>query len=639
MTTAEPRADITPAGEVLSVSELISDVLLDADCDVVSNVRYQFGDDNAVDALGSFTQNGSILPFESGIILATHQVSNAAMSRDLSNNDRNKVKKAVGDPDLNAVLEDLNSDRYNAFKHTSVVEFDYVPVVDTLTFEYLFASDIYELSCSYKCREAGGMAAIFITDLTTGEIENVALVPGSQDPVATSTIRNTKGYQWDGFDCQDANPQFFWKNYYYTIDNPFEAPVNYSGLSVGMKTVPYKVEPGRKYHIKIGVMDLCDDPHHGTALFLSSSSFSNLPEIDLGEDRLLAENNGICYGEPYVIDSGVGYIKDYEELTTAIEWYLDGELLPGETKDQLTVTRAGDYTVVLRFIDLNCEVSDSVRIEYYPSISSIVNPPETVGVCRTSLQDVAIVFEDIEADMFRQSGKEIYTTAYFSALEDAVLGENAFVDKLYYNLGKEPQLQTVYIRVEDIQTGCNEVFELHIQPEEGAVPDQPSDVSVCAEYVFPQINDNQYYYTEPGGQGEEYKVGDVLAEPGEHTIYLLQVNSEQGCYEQTAYQVNITAPVRADIFEDKTLSCEYYELKPLSEYNQYFTEPGGNGDKLYPGMQIFERKTVYVYASSGDGICTDQSSFTIDYEDCPIPRGISPNNDGLNDVFDLSPHG
>src|SRR5690606_38977790 len=122
-------------------------------------------------------------------------------------------------------------------------------------------------------------------------------------------------------------------------------------------------------------------------------------------------------------------------------------------------------------------------------------------------------------------------------------------------------------------------------------------------------------------------------------IYLLQINNEEGCYEEIAYKVKITAPVVADVFEDKTLSCEYYELKPLSEYNHYFTEPGGNGDELYPGRQILEKQTIYVYASSEGGLCTDESSFTIDYEDCPIPRGISPNNDGLNDVFDLTPHG
>ncbi|TDS52157.1 gliding motility-associated C-terminal domain-containing protein, partial [Myroides indicus] len=70
-----------------------------------------------------------------------------------------------------------------------------------------------------------------------------------------------------------------------------------------------------------------------------------------------------------------------------------------------------------------------------------------------------------------------------------------------------------------------------------------------------------------------------------------------------------------------------------------FEEPGGNGRELQPGTLISAAQTIYVYASSDNGLCTDESSFTIDYEDCPIPRGISPNGDGKNDTFDLSLHG
>ncbi|MBW3520507.1 gliding motility-associated C-terminal domain-containing protein, partial [Flavobacterium sp. NKUCC04_CG] len=37
--------------------------------------------------------------------------------------------------------------------------------------------------------------------------------------------------------------------------------------------------------------------------------------------------------------------------------------------------------------------------------------------------------------------------------------------------------------------------------------------------------------------------------------------------------------------------------------------------------------------------CTDQSQFTITYQDCSIPKGISPNGDGFNDSWDLGKHG
>ena len=58
-----------------------------------------------------------------------------------------------------------------------------------------------------------------------------------------------------------------------------------------------------------------------------------------------------------------------------------------------------------------------------------------------------------------------------------------------------------------------------------------------------------------------------------------------------------------------------------------------------PGSGSDDSRTIYVYTSSEDGLCVDESSFTVKFEDCPIQKGLSPNGDGLNDSFDLSPHG
>jgi gliding motility-associated-like protein len=38
-------------------------------------------------------------------------------------------------------------------------------------------------------------------------------------------------------------------------------------------------------------------------------------------------------------------------------------------------------------------------------------------------------------------------------------------------------------------------------------------------------------------------------------------------------------------------------------------------------------------------VCYDETNFLITYNDCPIPKGFSPNGDGVNDSFDLSQHG
>src|SRR5690554_7508792 len=59
--------------------ELVKDVLVRSKCDLVSNVRYQYGSgvpaSNAIMAAGYFERNGSDFPFDDGIVLATHKAS------------------------------------------------------------------------------------------------------------------------------------------------------------------------------------------------------------------------------------------------------------------------------------------------------------------------------------------------------------------------------------------------------------------------------------------------------------------------------------------------------------------------------------------------------------------------------------
>ncbi|TDS51241.1 choice-of-anchor J domain-containing protein [Myroides indicus] len=627
--------EVSAAGEKYTTEELIKDVLISSNCDLVSNVRYQNGRGNVeaqqLITVGYFDQNKSFFPFESGIVLSTNEVEYIpgpykGYIAPRGDNDY----RWTGDKDINDAINDAGGGP-SQDKRVTQLEFDFIPVKDSIHFEYLFTSNSYHHSCGQACN-VGALFAAWLIDTTTGEGQNLAKISGTDIPISLNTIRDSKK---SGVSCTSSNPNLYWKHYDNNQDNPLEAPIDFVGFTKPMKSETVIVIPGRKYHIKLAVMDFCTTIEHSSAVFFKAGSF-DLGSLDLGPDWLVEAGTALCGGESRILRSGIG---ESEEFKTEIEWYRNGELLNGENKPDIEIKESGNYELKIKFVELGCESVGSINIEMYPAISEVVHQSESIVVCQYSLQETLIDLTTVESIMFKDVERSDYTTEYYKTIEEAEASENAISNVENYALGKEPQAQTVYIRVESMITGCQEIFELHIQPEQGAIPDKPSDVSICAEYVFPQVNGDQYYYIEPSGQGQEYKTGDVLTEPGEHTIYVLQINNEEGCYEEISYKVNITAPVTADIFEDKTLSCEYYQLKPLSEHNQYFTEPGGNGDKLYPGRQILQGQTIYVYASSKDSLCSDESSFTIDYEDCPIPRGISPNGDNLNDVFDLTPHG
>ncbi|TDS57884.1 choice-of-anchor J domain-containing protein [Myroides indicus] len=633
ITTSEyTPIEVSPSGQRYSVEELVKDVLIRSNCDLVSNVRYQVGNGSpatkSVNTLGYFNKGKgkSIFPFEEGIVLSTSQVQYVPGPYTTSNKGTNP-HRWTGDKDINDAIADAGGGP-RSDKRVTQLEFDFIPILDSIHFDYLFASNSYMNGCTYTCQN-GALFAAWLIDTTTGEGQNLAKIKGTNTPIALHTI-------WDsekilGTNCS-SNPELFWNNYSSGSSNPIDAPFNFSGSTIGMSSETVHVVPGRQYHIKLAVMDFCPTASHSSAVFFNAGSF-NLGNLDLGADLLVETNNALCGGECATITSGLS------TEGIAIKWFKDGVLITGEEDSELEVCESGLYRVEGYQAEIDCTVIGEIKVEIYPSISEVVNAPKSIEACRYSLSGQVLDLSVVEEEMFLGiENTEGYTTKYYLTEKGAVeaLAEDEM--DLEYQIDGE-EIRTVYLRVEDLHTGCYEIFSFSINVSRGEVPAQPENASVCAEYVFPQVNGDQYYYTEPGGQGKEYKVGDLLAESGEHTIYLLQANNDEGCYEETAYQVKITAAVTADIFESETLSCEYYELKPLSEYSQYFTGPEGQGIELYEGMQVLQGQTIYVYASSDDKECTDESSFTIDYEDCPIPRGISPNGDNLNDVFDLTPHG
>lgn len=398
-----------------------------------------------------------------------------------------------------------------------------------------------------------------------------------------------------------------------------------------MKSKTAHVIPLRKYRIKLAVMDFCPSPDDTSAVFFNMGSF-DIGDLDLGADLLVENETAVCFNDTKVIHSGLG--------TDGIDinWYRNGDLMVDEKEPSLEVVESGLYRVVGNYTDLDCEIAGEIVVEFYPAISTIVQQPETINICRSSLNELLLDLSLSEVFMFQNSGNSDYSTRYFETLEDAENNLLEIQSPKTYSMGTNPESKTFYIRVENIRTACYELFTLRVQVEPGEIPMQRGDIKICESYTFPELGKNQYYYTEPAGKGVNYKQGDVLNIPGEHIIYLLQINSDEGCFEESSFKISITKNVKADVFPDLNLDCEKHVLQPLSAQNKYFTKPGGNGEELSVGTYMASDQTIYVFASSDDGLCTDESSYTIRYTDCPIQKGISPNGDGVNDSFELFNH-
>ncbi|SFJ34284.1 choice-of-anchor J domain-containing protein [Myroides guanonis] len=631
LTTSEKGPiEITKSIDQASAEHLVRNVLINSECDLVSNVKYQAGDGTgSIITLGYFNKGESDFPFEEGIVLATHDSDYIAGPYRGFGSFKPRLPFWSGDPDLNDVIDNVGGTGFGSHKAVAVLEFDFVPIRDSIKFEYIFASDSFNTSCAVVCNPGGALFAAWLTEIGTGQGQNIALVPGTQEPIAISSIRDRDK---SGASCENINADFYNKHYANNQDNPLLAPINYTGMTIPMSSEKVYVKPGKTYRIKLAIADFCPFLADASAVFINAGSF-NIGTIDLGGDLTIENGKALCANESRVIYSG---ITPNDDLPVEIEWYKDGNIIKGADSPNLEISEDGEYTIKVKYLGLECETIGTVKVEVFPPISSIVKKPNDLSFCRFSLKKQFLDLTIVEQGMFSDSDRNDYNISYFDSELDAKSNTNAI--DVIYELLKTNEAISIFMKIENIKTGCHEIFEFQIIPEKGEVPQTPEHVIICASYVFPKPEDNQSYYTESGGKGIEYKTGDVLKEPGEHTIYLLQVNNKEGCYEETSFKVNITKPVIADKFEDEILTCGIHILAPLSNNNKYFTGPGGSGFELLPGTQRFKAETIYVYASSKDGLCVDESSYTIQYEECPIQKGISPNGDGINDAFDLSLH-
>lgn len=115
--------------------------------------------------------------------------------------------------------------------------------------------------------------------------------------------------------------------------------------------------------------------------------------------------------------------------------------------------------------------------------------------------------------------------------------------------------------------------------------------------------------------------------------------------------------VETDIECDDILSCQItvddlpdviadnsFVLPTLTNGN-YYTLSGGNGTALFAGDIISTSQTIYIYnVDPTDASCFAESSFMITINivvaepevDCTIPEFFTPNNDGINDFWNVN---
>src|SRR5690606_32538421 len=115
------------------------------------------------------------------------------------------------------------------------------------------------------------------------------------------SINTVRDVTKSGGACASVNPQFMGNVYAAPGTSPaLSAPINYIGHTIPMTSLTANVIVGRKYTIKLAVVDFCPNDAHSSAAFFKAGSF-DIGNLDLGDPVLIENGEGLCVGDSYTL--------------------------------------------------------------------------------------------------------------------------------------------------------------------------------------------------------------------------------------------------------------------------------------------------------------------------------------------------
>lgn len=598
------------AQQYISVSaktpdQLVRDVLIgsqSASCISVSNVSatgwQDFG--SSTTSYGYFEKGTLPFDIDKGIILSTgdlFKVPGPNSSRPTINVLDDTDTNWPGDPDL---ADALGVD-VSYYLNSSVLEFDFTPSNTTgISFEYMFLSEeYYDTNCDYPD------AFVFLIKKagTSDPYKNIALIPGTTQPVTSQTINAAQG-------CQ-SNVQYFGTFNNDPYRSHLDSPTAFNG-ETKVLTAAADVVPGETYHIKLVVADrLFGGDRTGrfdSAVFLKAGSFTG--KKDLGPDLLFADNTALCEGTDITLDATTASAVSYQ-------WYKDGSLLAGENAATITIVgdkiNNGKYSVEIELSGCLLKGSRTVEFAEIPltiskSYCNYKNgEPIAVSLQQLNSEYITNYQPYFQVQYFQDAAHQVALPNQWSYTQDTVV---------YYT----------------IKSGtCTEVIGSiqFLTPKKSAIL---SDKTVCPGATT----------TLDAGSGFKYykwlrKDGSTIAEGAT----VSSINSV-GAGE---YSVELTSPNGCKLIQQVTVSES--SLPVISHVDVAGSQitihvSGGVQPFLYSIDGVnFQASNIFTNVPRGPHTAYVKDALNCGFGQKPflilnLINVITPNGDGINDVLDYS---
>lgn len=430
--------------------------------------------DCGVNSTGTFTYTGGNLGIPNGVLLTSGLASDVANPGTYFSSVQNGNN--ISDPDVVAISSQA---RYDA----CLLEFDFIPVCDTLHITYVFGSEEYP----QYIMQYNDVFAMFLSgpDPAGGNYvsHNIATLPNGTTPVSIFTVNGG----WP-IGTGASNPAYYVDNF----TNP-NTDICYNGYTVPITSV-IAVVPCQTYHMKIVVVDALNG-RYDSGVFIQGNTFT----CNVAPAPAIAST-------PACINTGTASVTVTNYTGTPNYLWIPG----GQTTSSINNLTPGDYTCLVSYPGL-CTV-DSLTTTVTDG-QPIVVPMAGTTIC---------IGQTVSLTAFASGGASGFTYAWTAG--GLPVGSNV-----------SPTVSTTYTVIATDAVGCNtppKTVDVTVNP--------PLNVLTSNNTAICEFGSTTLSATAGGGDGNltyawfptnglsDPTIADPVATPATSTIYTVTVTDNCG---------------------------------------------------------------------------------------------------------------
>jgi gliding motility-associated-like protein len=436
----------------------------------VSNATIDCG----LNSTATFTYSGTGLGVPNGVLLTSGLASDVANPGTFFSNVQNGNN--LSDPDVIAISSQA---RYDA----CLLEFDFIPVCDTLHITYVFGSEEYPRYIN----QYNDVFAMFLTGPNPAggnySSHNIATLPNGTTPVSIFTVNGG----WP-IGSGAANPAYYVDNY----TNP-NSDIAYDGFTVPITSL-VAVTPCVSYHLKIAIVD-AGNGKYDSGVFIRGNTFTC---TTAPSSTIVATGSCLNDGTAAVA------VSNYAGPSTYL-WFPGGQ-----TTSSITNLTPGNYSCRITYPGL-C-TTDSLTVTVTDT-RPVVTPVQAATIC---------IGQTVSLTANASGGTPGYTYAWST-------GGNPV------NATVSPVVNTNYSVIATDANGCSSLPENLLVGVNPPVTIQTTNaISLCESSsttlsaVAAGGNGNYSFQWTPSAGLSDPAISNPVAAPATTTLYAVTVSDDCG---------------------------------------------------------------------------------------------------------------